>query len=453
MGYNTFMKDLFKTTVKKRLSSFQIITLSFAGVILVGALLLMLPISSQEHIYTPFNKTLFTATSATCVTGLVVLDTGSYWSSFGQLIILILIQIGGLGVITMAVTLAIVSGKKITLMQRSTLQDSISAFNVGGIVRLTKFILKGTIIIEILGAICMMPTFIKEKGLKGIWMAFFHSISAFCNAGFDIIGTVNNKFVSLIDYINNPAINITIMLLIIIGGIGFLTWEDISTHKLKFAHYRLQTKLILIITAILIFLPALFFYFVDFKSLDSSSRILASLFQSVTLRTAGFNTVDLTKMSESSKAIMIMLMLIGGCPGSTAGGMKTTTVAIIFLNTISTFLKKADIEAFDRRIDNSIVKNASTIATFYLFLFFFGGIAISIIENLPIIDCMFETASAVGTVGLTLGITESLSIYSQIILIILMYLGRVGGLTLIYAAFNSKKSIEGRYPPEKVNVG
>lgn len=446
-------KNLSQTPVRRKLSSFQTITLGFAAIILLGALLLMLPISSKSGQVTPFSKTLFTATSATCVTGLVVLDTGSYWSLFGQFIILVLIQIGGLGVITIAVALAMLSGKKISLMQRSTLQDSIAAFNVGGIVRLTRFIFKGTFIIELIGALCMMPTFISDYGIKGIWLACFHSISAFCNAGFDIFGTINNKYISLVNYVSNPIINIVIISLIIIGGIGFLTWEDICKHKLDFKKYRLQTKLILITTLILIVVPAVFFFYIDFNDLSGSNRILASLFQSVTLRTAGFNTVDLTKMSEASKMLMIMLMLIGGCPGSTAGGMKTTTIAIIFLNTVSTFLRKEDTEAFDRRIENIIVKNACTVATFYIFIFFFGGIAISVIEDLPIIDCMFETASAVGTVGLSLGLTPSLCGASHIILIILMYLGRVGGLTLIYAAFKTRGSIDGRYPLEKVTVG
>ena len=446
-------KSLSQAPIRRKLSSFQTITLGFAAIILLGALLLMLPISSKSGQVTPFSKTLFTATSATCVTGLVVLDTGSYWSIFGQFIILVLIQIGGLGVITIAVALAMLSGKKISLMQRSTLQDSIAAFNVGGIVRLTRFIFRGTLLIELVGALCMMPTFIADYGIKGIWLSCFHSISAFCNAGFDILGTVNNKFISLVNYVSNPVINVVIILLIIIGGIGFLTWEDICKHKLDFKKYRLQTKLILITTLILILVPAIFFFYIDFNDLDGSNRVLASLFQSVTLRTAGFNTVDMTQMSEASKMLMIMLMLIGGCPGSTAGGMKTTTIAVIFLNTVSTFLRKEDTEAFDRRIGNTIVKNACTVAAFYIFIFFFGGIAISVIDNLPIIDCMFETASAVGTVGLSLGITPSLSGASHIILIILMYLGRVGGLTLIYAAFNTRGSIDGRYPLEKVTVG
>ena len=237
---------------KRRLSSFQIIILGFAGVILLGALLLMLPISTTAGCVTPFNETLFTATSAVCVTGLVVQDTGSYWSGFGQAVILVLIQIGGLGVITVAASFALLSGRKISLMQRSTMQDAISAPKVGGIVRLTRFILRGTFLIELLGALAMLPVFCRDYGWRGIWMAVFHSISAFCNAGFDILGTESNLYPSLTGYAGSPAINITIMLLIVIGGIGFLTWDDVCENKWRLHRYRMQSKVILVTTGLLI---------------------------------------------------------------------------------------------------------------------------------------------------------------------------------------------------------
>lgn len=236
------------TRRKRRLSSFQIITLGFAGVILLGALLLMLPISTTGENVTPFNETLFTATSAVCVTGLVVQDTGSYWSTFGQAVILALIQIGGLGVVTVAASFALLSGRKISLMQRSTMQDAISAPKVGGIVRLTRFILRGTFLIELLGALAVLPVFCRDYGWRGIWMAVFHSISAFCNAGFDILGTESNRYPSLTGYADSPVINITIMLLIVIGGIGFLTWDDIFENKWRFHRYRMQSKVILVTT-------------------------------------------------------------------------------------------------------------------------------------------------------------------------------------------------------------
>ena len=438
---------------KRRLSSFQIIILGFAGVILLGALLLMLPISTTAGGVTPFNETLFTATSAVCVTGLVVQDTGSYWSAFGQVVILTLIQIGGLGVVTVAASLALLSGRKISLMQRSTMQDAISAPKVGGVVRLTQFILRGTFLIELLGAAAMLPVFCRDYGWRGIWMAVFHSISAFCNAGFDILGTENNLYPSLTGYTGNPIINITIMLLIVIGGIGFLTWDDICEHKWHFHRYRVQSKVILVITGFLIVMPAAFFFFEDFSALPTGTRLLVSFFQSVTTRTAGFNTVALSAMSGASKGIMILLMLIGGAPGSTAGGMKTTTLGVLLANAVATFRQRDNAQFFKRRIDCNTVKTASTILTMYLTLFFGGGIFISVYEHLPLSDCLYETSSAVGTVGLTLGITPQLHIPSQIVLIILMYLGRVGGLTLIYATLSGKKAGNAKLPQEKITVG
>ena len=438
---------------KHRLSSFQIIISGFVGVILLGALLLMLPVSTTEGCITPFNETLFTATSAVCVTGLVVQDTGSYWSGFGQAVILALIQIGGLGVVTVAASFALLSGRKISLMQRSTMQDAISAPKVGGVVRLTQFILRGTFLIELLGAAAMLPVFCRDYGWRGIWMAVFHSISAFCNAGFDILGTENNLYPSLTGYTGSPIINITIMLLIVIGGIGFLTWDDICEHKWHFHRYRVQSKVILVITGFLIVMPAAFFFFEDFSALPTGTQLLVSFFQSVTTRTAGFNTVALSAMSGASKGIMILLMLIGGAPGSTAGGMKTTTLGVLLANAVATFRQRDNAQFFKRRIDCNTVKTASTILTMYLTLFFGGGIFISVYEHLPLSDCLYETSSAVGTVGLTLGITPQLHIPSQIVLIILMYLGRVGGLTLIYATLSGKKAGNAKLPQEKITVG
>ena len=438
---------------KRRLSSFQIIILGFAGVILLGALLLMLPISTTGGNVTPFNETLFTSTSAVCVTGLVVRDTGSYWSTFGQTVILALIQIGGLGVVTVAASFALLSGRKISLMQRSTMQDAISAPKVGGIVRLTRFILRGTFLIELLGALAMLPVFCRDHGWRGIWMAVFHSISAFCNAGFDILGTESNLYPSLTGYAGSPIINITIMLLIVTGDIGFLTWDDICENKLHFRRYRMQSKVILVTTAFLLVLPAIFFFFVDFSSLPIGKRVLASFFQSVTPRTAGFNTVILSDMTGASQAVMIFLMMIGGSPGSTAGGMKTTTLAVLVANAAATFRQHESVQFFGRRIECGVVKTAATVVTMYLALFFCGAIFISVYENLPLSSCLYETASAVGTVGLTLGITPQLHIPSQMVLIVLMYLGRVGGLTLIYAALSGKRAGTAKLPLDRITVG
>ena len=438
---------------KKHLTSFQVIILGFAGVILLGTMILMLPISSAEGMVTSFHDALFTATSAVCVTGLAVQDTGSYWSFFGQAVILILIQVGGLGVVTVAAAVSILSGKKISLMQRSTMQDAIAAPQVGGIVRLTRFIIKGTIFIETGGALLLLPIFCHDYGVRGIWFSAFHSISAFCNAGFDILGTFDHIFPSLTEYSGSIVVNGVIMCLIVIGGIGFLTWEDICTNKWKLRHYRLQSKVILTTTVILLLLPAVFFFFYDFHLLPTKERILAAVFQAVTPRTAGFNTEDLSGMTDASKSIMILLMLIGGSPGSTAGGMKTTTFMILLLNAVSTFRSKEDVSVFGRRIDGHVIKNAATIAMMYFTLFFCGGIILSIQNDIPLLDSLFEAASAVGTVGLTLGITPELHIASRYVLIILMYLGRVGCLTLIYAVFSRKRQGNAKLPLEKITVG
>lgn len=438
---------------KNRFTSFQIIILGFAAVIIIGALLLMLPVSSKAGIITPFNEALFTSTSAICVTGLVVQDTATYWSWFGQGIILVLIQIGGLGVITIAVSFALLSGRKISLMQRSVMQEAISAPKVGGIVRLSGFVLKGTFLIEFVAALIMMPVFVKDFGAKGIWMAIFHSISAFCNAGFDLMGTENVKYASLTSYVSHPLINITIMLLIIIGGIGFLTWEDILKNKYRIQSYRMQTKVILTTSLILILCPAVFFFFRDFADMPMQERVLSSLFQAVTPRTAGFNTADLTMMTEAGLGIVIALMLVGGSPGSTAGGMKTTTLAVLIANTLASFRRKEDAQMFGRRLEDSAVKNAVTIFMMYIVFFFGGAIVISAVESLPFSTCLFETASAIGTVGLTLGITPGLGVVSQIILMILMFLGRVGGLTLIYAALSGSGKKISELPQEKITVG
>lgn len=438
---------------KKHLTTFQSIFLGFFLIIIIGSLLLMLPISSVSGKVTPFNESLFTATSAVCVTGLVVQDTGSYWSTFGQAIILILIQIGGLGVITVAASFALLSGRKISLMQRSTMQEAIAAPKIGGIVRLTGFVLKATLIFELSGAVIMMPALCKDYGVKGVWLAVFHSISAFCNAGFDILGTDASKYVSLTQYVNCTSINLAVIFLIVIGGIGFLTWEDIYTNKLHFRRYRMQSKVILITSAILIIVPALYFFFFDLNNLPIKQRILSSFFQSVTTRTAGFNTVDLTALQEPSIATMIVLMIIGGSPGSTAGGIKTTTVAVLIANSLATFGRKDSSHFFKRRIDNQVVKNASTILIMYLVLSFTGAVAISTAEKIPFLKCLFETSSAIGTVGLTLGITPELGLFSQLILILLMFCGRVGGLTLIYAAISNTKKNISKYPLEHITVG
>lgn len=437
---------------RQRLKTESTIFGSYISFIILGALLLSLPISSASHTYTNLLTCFFTATSAMCVTGLVVVDTATNWSFFGQTVILILIQLGGMSIILVSVSIAMFIGKKIGFSQRATLKDALSLEKVGGIIKFTKFILKGFLIFELLGAILLFPVFRKDFGMfKSIWLSFFHSVSAFCNAGFDLMGT-REKFSSLDLYKSNLALNIIIMVLIVVGGIGFNVWRDIVKKKNNIRKYSLQTKIVLLTTFILITLPALYFYLFEFNFLQGTNKILASLFQSITTRTAGFNTMSFASMSEVGKAMSIMLMLIGGSPGSTAGGMKTTTFAVLIISTIAIFRQENEAHIFDRRIEIQTVKNAITIFMLYLCLFIAASFTICILENIPLLDSMFEVASAIGTVGLTLGHTPHLSDVSRIIIILMMFLGRVGGLTFIYAIVPKLDNTKG-YISENITIG
>lgn len=439
--------------IEQKLSTSQIIILGFAVLILAGGLLLMLPWATRDGQGATFTDALFTATSAVCVTGLVVQDTATYWSGFGQAVIATLIQIGGMGVVTVAVAVAMFSGRRVGLKERSTMQEAISAPRVGGIVKLTGFIIRVTLLFELLGALAMAPVFCGEFGLlRGIWYAVFHSVSAFCNAGFDLMG-VKSPYSSLTNFSGQPIINLTVMILIVVGGIGFLTWEDIRTNRHHLRKYRMQSKVILTTTAILILLPAVYFYFCEFASVSGADRVWYSIFQSVTPRTAGFNTVDFGRISEKGLAVIVILMLVGGSPGSTAGGMKTTTLAVMLSTASSVFRRREQVHFFGRRIADDTIRDAATICMMYLTLFLVGGFLISHAEGLPLFPCLFEAASAIGTVGLTLGITPKLGLVSQVILILLMYTGRVGGLTLIFSAVSGQRSNASRLPQEKLIVG
>ena len=439
--------------IKRKLTPFHIIILGFLSLILIGAFLLALPFASRAGRWTSFPDALFTSTSAVCVTGLVVFDTATNWTLFGQIVILLLIQIGGIGVVTIAVSLAALSGKKIGIFSRETMKNAISAPNVGGIVRLTGFIVKGCFLIEAIGALVMLPVFCIDFGAKGIWLAIFHSISAFCNAGFDVMGTPDGQYVSLSGYAAHPVVNIVVILLIVIGGIGFLVWEDIIKNKWRLHRYRTQSKIVLAASAILILLPAIWFFFAECSNLPFGRRLAASIFQAVTPRTAGYNTIDIASLSGVGQGIVIVLMLIGGSPGSTAGGMKTTTVAVLFASAVAVFRKKDNAELMKRRIDDATVKQAAAILLLYVSLFLSGGMIISAVEGLPLGSCLFEAASAVGTVGLSLGITPTLGVVSKFVLIVCMFVGRVGALTLIYAAFGGNKKQVAKLPLDTVAVG
>ncbi len=436
---------------KRKISSFQLILLGFAATILFGACLLSLPIAAKSREWTNFFDALFTSTSAVCVTGLVVVDTATHFSYFGQSVLLILIQIGGMGVITLACALALLSGRKISLFGRDAVKESIAAPSVGGVIKLTLFVLKGIFLVELVGALVMMPVFCRDFGWQGVWMSFFHSVSAFCNAGFDVMGGTGKS--SLTYYQTQPVINITVMLLIVTGGIGFLVWSDVCEHKWQLKRYSLQSKIVLLTSALLIVFPAIYFFFGEYANEPLKTRLFLSVFQAVTPRTAGFNTANLLTMKEIGLFITIGLMLVGGSPGSTAGGMKTTTLAVLFSSAFSVFRRRENAEMMKRRLDDKTIKNAAAICLLYLTLFGVCGCVISAVEDLPLLPCLFEAASAIGTVGLSLSLTPVLGAISKALLIFLMFFGRVGGLTLLYAAMGQKNAPPSKLPIEKITVG
>jgi len=441
-----------KLTRDWRLSTFQIIIYSFAAGILLGTILLCLPFATRDGRGASFFDALFTSVSAICVTGLVVKDTWLYWSFFGRCIIITLIQIGGLGIVTVTLLIFIISGKKISLGQRLIMKEAISADKVGGILRLTSFIFRFTLFAELLGALLLWPAFSNRYGrIGGFGHALFHSVSAFCNAGFDLEGEYG-AFSSLCPYQDDLAVNVIVICLIVFGGLGFLTWKDILDNKWRLGRYSLQSKGILLVTIILIILPALFFFYSEYTGLPMKERVLSSLFQSVTTRTAGFNTRDLTELSENGKIVMIILMLIGGAPGSTAGGMKVTTILVLLATSVSTFKDRDETTLLRRTVSNDVIKKAASLFMMYVFLFIVSGMFISYLEKEEVLTCLFETASAIGTVGLSLGITSTLSATSKIILMFLMYFGRVGGLTVIFATVTFNP-VHGRYPVEEISVG
>ena len=445
---------MFYLFTKKIVSDFQIIILAFACVILLGGILLMLPVSSAAGLWTPFSEALFTSTSAVCVTGLVVHDTMTYWSVFGKTVILLLIQTGGMGVVTLSAMVLSVTGHKLGLVQRTLIQDSIGSEHMGGLVRMVRFIVKIMLTVEGIGACILATVFVPLYGpLKGAAFSVFHSVSAFCNAGFDLMGE-QGEYSSLTGFAANPVVTLTISLLIILGGIGFFTWKDFIDYGLKFRRYRMQTKAILVMTAALLLLPAIYLFMAEYGNLPLGERLLAAIFQAVTPRTAGFNTTDLTQMSGTGQAVTVILMLIGGAPGSTAGGMKVTTIFVILATCASVFGGEEECSGFGRSIDNKVISQSMALMTIYMTLFLVSGAVICSLEQQPLHICLFEAASAIGTVGLTLGITPSLGLISKIILIALMFLGRTGGLTIAWALFKIQgPSVNRKYPKGNIAVG
>ena len=442
---------------RRHVSQTQFIAYGFFCVIITGTLLLMLPFASRDGQSEPFLNCLFTATSASCVTGLVVADTWSQWSLFGQLVILTMIQIGGLGFITVGVFISIVLRRKIGLKERGLMMESVNTLQIGGVVRLAKKIIIGTCIFEGTGAVLLAIRFIPQFGFfRGLFYGIFHSISAFCNAGFDLMGG-QTPYSSFVAYYDDWLVNFVIMSLIIIGGIGFIVWDDLSRNKLHFRKYMLQTKIVLVTTAILVFGGGLLFYLLERNHLlvgmNTSGKILTSLFSSVTARTAGFNTTDTAALTDGSKLLTIILMFIGGSPGSTAGGIKTTTLVVLLLCVHSNIKQTYGINIFGRRLENDAVKRAGTILTINLLLAVTASRAIMAIQPLGFSDILFETFSAIGTVGMTTGITRALHPISRCIIILLMYCGRIGSLSFALAFVQSKRKPHVQQPAEAINIG
>lgn len=452
------MGNLF-SKFKIRLKPIQVIAIGFALIILVGAVLLTLPISSKSGEWTSFSDCFFTTTSATCVTGLIVQDTGTYWSVFGQLVIIALIQIGGIGFMTVATLFAFVFGKKITLKQRGLIQESVNTNYPGGLVRLTKKIIIGTFVVEAIGAVILSIRFSFDFGiLKGIYYGIFHSISAFCNAGFDLLGAHFGEYCSLTHYADDIVVNVTIVALIMIGGIGFVVWSDIWNHKYHFKKYSIHSKIVLTVTLGLLIFGTAFFFVMEnnnnpqFAGESFKNKLLLSFFQSGTTRTAGFNTCDLKGLSTGSKLMTIIYMFIGGSPGSTAGGIKTTTFVVLILSLVATIKGTPDLNIYKRRLEADASRKANAVVLTNMFFALFATVVISINHNFPLEDVFIETFSAIGTVGLSTGITRSLNDFERIVICILMYCGRVGSLSFAIS-FAKAKVHNIRRPETKISIG
>lgn len=441
----------------KHLSGMQLIALGFLLLILCGTLLLMLPISSRDRSTTPFMTSLFTATSATCVTGLILTDTYTHWSMFGQLVILSLIQIGGLGFITIGTAVSMLLRRKIGLKQRGWIKESFNVLDIGGVVRLICLVLKGTLLFEGIGAIILAIRFFPRMGLmQSIYYGIFHSISAFCNAGFDLMGRYE-QFSSFTAYYDDPVVCFTICGLILTGGIGFIVWSDISTHKWHFRKYTLQTKIVLSATAILVFGGALLFYIIEgnrlYADMSTTGKICSAFFNAITPRTAGFNTTDTGALSEGGKLLTIILMFIGGGSGSTAGGVKIATVFVLFLHLRATLSRSMGTNIYGRRVDDATITKASALLCTYLFYSLTATLALCSMQDFAIGDALFEVVSAICTVGMSVGITGELNLASQMIIAFLMYIGRLGSLSFALSFTDHKKTTHVTQPVEHINIG
>lgn len=438
----------------RRLTPVQIVAIGFGIVIMAGALLLMIPIASKNGEITPFIDALFTSTSAVCVTGLVTLNTAEHWSYFGSTVIMLLIQIGGLGFMSFATLFALILGKRITLKERLVMQEAMNTFSLQGLVKLAKYILIFTFSVEVVGALFLSTKFIPEYGVgKGVYFSIFHSISAFCNAGFDLTGN------SLVPYAENPVVILTITGLIVTGGLGFAVWAEIYNYK-GINKLSLHSKLAISMTLLLLLGGWILMFLFEMKNpgtmgnMSLKGKLLSSLFASVTPRTAGFNSISTSDMSLAGTSLTIVLMFIGGCPGGTAGGIKTTTAGILAMTIFCVMKNKEDTEIYGRTITKNLVYKAFVISTVAILLVIVATIILSFTETGASLEyIIYEVTSAFGTVGLTLGLTPSLSVIGKIVIALIMYIGRVGALTLLLALSNKKSANPIKYPEGKILVG
>jgi len=443
----------------KRLTSAQVIALGFFAIILLGALLLCLPIATRSGQSAPFGDALFTAVSATCVTGLVVQDTALFWAPFGQAVILILIQVGGMGFITVATLLLMLLRRRVGIRNREFMVESISTADNGSILPLTKKIFIGTIGIELIGAALLAIRFIPLTGnvIKGLWYSLFHAVSGFCNAGFDLMGPISGDYSSLLSFAGDPLINLVIMGLITLGGLGYWVWEDLWYNRFHWRRWRLQTKLVVTITLMLTLVGTLLFWVLERENLrqyPAGEQVLRAMFDAVTPRTAGFSTTDAATLTDGSKLLTVMYMFIGGSSGSTAGGIKTTTLAVLLLFAITEMTHRRDTYVFGRRVSEQALHRAAAVATTNLLLALGAALGLCLLHpDLKLPDILLETFSAIGTVGMSTGITRQIGRTGQALLMLLMYCGRVGSLSFSVALLERRQRPPVTHPTETVIIG
>lgn len=451
-------KNKEKIIVGHRLSHAKMIAMGYFLVIILGSVLLMLPQATRPGLKTTYLDALFTATSATCVTGLAVVDTATHWSLLGQIIILAMIQVGGLGFMTIGVMFAMLLKRSISLKVRGLLQESMNSIQLGGVVKMAKYVVKGTIVVEGVGALLLMCIFIPRFGVpKGIYYGIFHAISAFCNGGFDLMGAEYEPYCSFCPLADDVLLNVVIMSLITIGAIGFFVWKDVLEHKISFSKYSLHTKLAICSTVFIFIISSILFYLFEkdglMKGMGIQETLLTSMFSSVTPRTAGFNTIDTAGLSNSSFMLTLVLMFIGGSPASTAGGIKTVTFSVMLIYVWSNLRSKTGCNVYGRRIPDEAIKKASIVIMINLMLAIMAVLVISYCQPIDLRDVLFEVFSAIGTVGMTTGVTRDLTVVSRIVIILLMYCGRIGSMSFALSFTQREKVAPVRLPEENIIVG